>query len=75
MKSETLTADDVRLRLRRACEAAGGVENWAINSGVTPAYVWMVLSGSRKPGPKIEESLELIPNPKTWRLDNSNSHV
>jgi len=53
MKDETLTADDVRAMLRRACEEAGGKPTLARNLGCTTSYVDMLLSGRRPPSKKI----------------------
>ena len=46
---ETFTADQVRDRLRKACEAAGGQAAWARKHDVTRAYVSAVLNGTQEP--------------------------
>ena len=47
-----LSADDVRERLRKACEEAGGVRLWAERNGMTKSHVYSVLDGAPM-GPKI----------------------
>lgn len=54
-----ITEEDVRDRLRRACEAAGGRQQWSDAYEVSPQYVGDVLRGQRKPGEKILRALGL----------------
>ena len=57
--TELLTADQVRDRLRKACEAAGGQSQWAKSEGVSVQYVNDVLRGRRDAGISIAEGLGL----------------
>ena len=65
---EALTAEQVRERLRKACEAEGGQAAWAKRYGVSPQYVNDVLSRHRLPGAMIASGLRIVENPRTWRL-------
>ena len=56
--TELLTADQVRDRLRKACEAAGSVNLWAFQNGMTKSHVYGVLDGAPM-GPKICAALGL----------------
>jgi hypothetical protein len=47
MKDETLTADDVRAMLRRACDSRPSVLAWAIDHGQLPSFVSEMLSGKK----------------------------
>lgn len=67
---ETFTADQVRNRLRSACDAAGGQAAWARDHGVSPQYVCDVLTGGREPGMALTTGLGLVENPRSWRLDS-----
>jgi hypothetical protein len=67
MCSETvLNAEQVRERLRRACEEYGGETAWARKHGISPNYPWAVLKGNREPGRKVEAALGLK---RAWVLD------
>lgn len=68
--TETLTADQVRERLRKACDEAGNQARWAVQHGVSPQYVSDVLVGGRDPGIALATALGLVENPRTWRLDS-----
>ena len=47
--SELLDDEDVRLRLRAACEAAGGVRAFARKNGLSASLVSEVATGIRMP--------------------------
>lgn len=47
-------------KLRAACRRAGGQARWAMEHGISPAYVSDVLGGRRDPGPKILTPLGLV---------------
>lgn len=68
---ETLTADDVRALLRRACELNGGQSKWAHANGISPQFVCDVLVGRRLPGPALSAALGIVEMPRTWRLDDA----
>lgn len=55
-----LTASDVRLRLRAACDEAGGQAFWAARHGVSPELVSNVLGGRRYLTPRILAPLGLV---------------
>lgn len=52
-----MTEAEVRKQLERACEVAGGQKAWAIQAGVSAAYVNDVLSERRSPGRSILDAL------------------
>lgn len=54
-----MTADEVRDKLRAACQEAGGQTAWARQVELGSAYVSDVLSGRREPGPAILKALSL----------------
>ena len=66
-KTKNLSADEVRERLRKACEDAGSQAAWARDHGVSPAFVCDVLCGRRQPGELITLGLDLLENPRSWR--------
>lgn len=72
---ETLTADDVREMLRRACESAGGRSKWATNHSLSAAFVSDVLNGKRYPSAGISQHLGVVENPRSWRLDEVRKHA
>lgn len=49
MSGASLSAEDVRTRLREACAAAGSQQAFAASAGVSPAFVSDVLLGRRTP--------------------------
>ena len=51
--TELLTADQVRDRLRKACEAAGGLRAWARGNGVSAAWVSRVIRNENEFGDAI----------------------
>ena len=59
MKITGLDALDVRVRLTRACAAAGGQKAWAEKNGVSAAYISDVLNARREPGEAILRGLGL----------------
>jgi hypothetical protein len=71
MMAETFMAEQVRERLREACDASGSQSRWAIQHGVSPQFVCDVLSGHREPGAAITRGLGLVENPRSWRIDRS----
>ena len=48
-----LTANEIRTKLKEACDKAGGTAAWAAQAQVTYEYVRLVLAGAREPGPSI----------------------
>lgn len=54
-----MTVDQVRAKLRRECERAGGQAAWAEARDISPAYVSDVLQGRRGPGRMILDALGL----------------
>ena len=56
-----MTADDVRYLLRRACAKAGSALAWAKANGFSAPYVSDVLRGRREPGPRMCETLRVVP--------------
>jgi DNA-binding transcriptional regulator YdaS (Cro superfamily) len=81
--TDLLTADDVRARLRKACEEAGGQAAWARARGVSRQYIGQVLLGARAPSEAILKALGMsvvtrvtykrIKN--SYRLDSGADHV
>jgi hypothetical protein len=51
--SDGMTVEDVCDLLRRACDKAGGIREWARQHDVSAAYVSDVLLSRRAPGPSI----------------------
>lgn len=56
---ESMTVDQVREILFRACEKAGSQRQWAMRYGLSNAYVNDVLSSRRDPGEGILVALGL----------------
>ena len=54
-----LSADDVRVLLRKACKEAGTQKAWAAASGVSETYLYHVLAGRREPSAAILKPLGL----------------
>ena len=54
-----MTADEVRDRMRQACQKAGSAKAWADMHGISPSYLNDALGGRRTPGAKILEALGL----------------
>ena len=48
-----ISEDDMRAKLRDACDAAGGVHAWARANGINQSYVQLAVSGKRGIGPAI----------------------
>lgn len=54
-----MTADDVRERLTKVTNSAGGKSAWGRQHGISPAYISDVIGGRRDPGEKILQALGL----------------
>jgi len=54
-----MTRAAVIRELRKLVAEAGGPVDWANAHGMRGAYVYMVLNGTRSPGPKILDALGL----------------
>lgn len=52
-----LTEDDLRIKLRKACEAAGSQKVWAEQNDLSPQYVTDALLGRRGIGDGIAHRL------------------
>lgn len=52
-----MTADDVRKLIRK--KAAGNQKAWAVENGISPAYLSDMLLGRREPSPAILRPLGL----------------
>lgn len=80
---DVLTVDDVRARLRAACEAAGGQAAWARAHGVSRQYIGQVLLRVRAPSDTILKALGMTVATKisyvriknAYRLDNGAGYV
>jgi hypothetical protein len=72
--SETFTADQVRERLRAACDKAGSIRAWARDNDVTHAYVAGVLAGTYPPTRAVTHALGLK-KIVAWTLDMASEHV
>jgi hypothetical protein len=63
-----MTEDEVRDRLKRACDEAGSKTAWATKNGISLGYVSDVLQNRRGPGDAILQALglerEVIYRPK-----------
>jgi len=60
MSAAYLTADDVRVRLRDACHAAGGQKAWADQHSIPATSVWDALhKPCRQPGRAVLSALGL----------------
>lgn len=57
MIQRLLSADDVRVLLREACQIAGSQSKWARQNGVSRQYVSFVLLGVCVPGPSVLKPL------------------
>lgn len=57
MKRKTLTEDELRDLLRKACNKAGSQSTWADTAGVSSVYVSDVLNQKRAPGDSILRAL------------------
>lgn len=55
----SMTVEQVRELLFRACEKAGSQRAWASRYGLSPAYVSDVINGGRDPGKGILVALGL----------------
>jgi DNA-binding transcriptional regulator YdaS (Cro superfamily) len=53
------SADDVRRLIRDKCNEAGSQRQFAVNVGVSQAYLSLVISGQREPGEAILAALGL----------------
>lgn len=51
-----LTSHEIRILLRKACEEAGGVPQWAAQNGLSHSTVYDALAGL-SPQPKLLEKL------------------
>jgi len=58
--TDIMTSFDVCIRLRKACDDAGGQSAWAARHAVSPQYVSDVLNARRDPGDSILVSLGLV---------------
>jgi DNA-binding transcriptional regulator YdaS (Cro superfamily) len=54
-----MNSDAVRKMLDTACKKAGSRVAWAARAGVTPQYVYDVISGRREPAAKILAALRV----------------
>lgn len=64
-----LDCEDVRRRLQKQVNAAGGQKAWAKKHGVSPSYVCDVLQRHRLPGDKITKAMGLE-KALLWRTPN-----
>lgn len=48
-----MTADDVRVLLKDACNKDGGIRAWARKHDLSAAYISDILLGRREPGPSV----------------------
>ena len=65
-KDRSLSATDVRVRLRDECARRGGQRAWARVYDVADTYVSAVVTGRAEPGPKILHALGLQRDPVTY---------
>ena len=65
-----LNADQVRERLRAACQKAGSLSAWARANGVTKAYVSSVLTGNQEPTHSVTYPLGLT-RVVHWTIDET----
>lgn len=61
-----LSREDVLVRLKAACVAAGGPAAFARRVGVLPTYLSDQLSGRRPPGPAVLAELGLRQAPPSY---------
>lgn len=61
-----MQVEDVRKRLREACEAAGGQSAFARAVGVNQSFVANVLAGRKRPSDKLCEALGLHRDGERW---------
>lgn len=54
-----MNVDSVLQTLHRACEAAGGINQWSAANGLTDTYVRYVLARKQKPAGKLLNALGL----------------
>lgn len=66
--SKILTADDVRVMLRKECDKAGGIRAWSRAHSISAAYVSRVLRGEKEIGDSIATALGLRKN-VAWGVD------
>jgi hypothetical protein len=73
-----LTAEDVRARLKAACEAAGGQAAWAKENRVSGVYVNDIIHGRRDPvslvlGPLGLRQVErlYVPADEAWHPEHA----
>lgn len=60
MAIEYLDADGLRRRLKEAVDAAGHVEDFAAENGLSASHVYNVMRGDRPPGHRILAALGLV---------------
>lgn len=69
-----LNAEQVRAKLRAACDAAGSIRAWARVNDVTHAYVASVLRGFDEPSHAVTHALGLK-KVISWTVDKADTHA
>lgn len=58
MDKRTITTEELRELLRKACKKAGSQRKWALENKLSPQYINDVLQGNRDPSDKIGKVFE-----------------
>lgn len=64
-----MTADDVRIMLKEACNEAGSIRAWSREHDLSAAYISDIIVGRREPGPSVLSilGLEAVRHETTYR--------
>lgn len=73
--TETFTADQVRERLRKACDEAGGQRAFAEYAGVTESHISHMLRGRREVTGDVATALKLVKITRWCRLDSRRKYA